>query len=38
MLGFAIQRLMQAVVVMFVISALVFCGVFAIGNPIDVLI
>jgi peptide/nickel transport system permease protein len=38
MAGFAIQRLMQAVVVMFVISALVFAGVFAIGNPIDVLI
>lgn len=38
MLGFLIQRLMQAVIVMAVISALVFLGVFAIGNPIDVLI
>ncbi len=38
MLGFLIQRLMQAAVVMVVISALVFVGVFAIGNPIDVLI
>jgi peptide/nickel transport system permease protein len=38
MLGFAIQRLMQAFVVMLVISALVFTGVYAIGNPIDVLI
>ena len=38
MLGFVIQRLVQAVVVMLVISALVFCGVYAIGNPIDVLI
>jgi peptide/nickel transport system permease protein len=38
MLGFLIQRLLQAVVVMLVIAALVFVGVFAIGNPIDVLI
>ena len=38
MLGFVIQRLMQAAVVMLVISAMVFAGVFAIGNPIDVLI
>ncbi|MGL5736531.1 MAG: ABC transporter permease, partial [Beijerinckiaceae bacterium] len=38
MLGFAIQRLMQATVVMLVISMLVFAGVYAIGNPIDVLL
>ena len=38
MLGFIIQRLLQAFVVMMVISALVFCGVYAVGNPIDVLI
>ncbi|HEX2116415.1 MAG TPA: ABC transporter permease [Alphaproteobacteria bacterium] len=38
MLGFLIQRLMQAVVVMIAIAALVFVGVFAVGNPIDVLI
>ena len=38
MLGFLIQRLLQAAVVMAAISALVFLGVFAIGNPIDVLI
>jgi peptide/nickel transport system permease protein len=38
MLGFLIQRLMQAAVVMTVISFLVFAGVFAVGNPIDVLI
>ena len=38
MLGFLIQRLLQAAVVMVIISVLVFCGVFAIGNPIDVLI
>jgi peptide/nickel transport system permease protein len=38
MLGFLIQRLLQAATVMVIISALVFVGVFAIGNPIDVLI
>ena len=38
MLGFLIQRLLQACVVMLVISALVFAGVYAVGNPIDVLI
>lgn len=38
MLGFLIQRLLQAGVVMLAISALVFIGVFAVGNPIDVLI
>jgi peptide/nickel transport system permease protein len=38
MLGFVIQRLLQSLVVMLVISFLVFAGVYAIGNPIDVLI
>jgi peptide/nickel transport system permease protein len=38
MLGFAIQRLLQALAVMLVISMMVFAGVYAIGNPIDVLI
>jgi len=38
MLGFVIQRLIQALVVMLAISALVFVGVYAVGNPIDVLI
>jgi peptide/nickel transport system permease protein len=38
MAGFIIQRLIQAVVVMLVMSMLVFAGVYAIGNPIDVLI
>jgi len=38
MLGFIIQRVLQACVVMLVISALVFTGVYAVGNPIDVLI
>ena len=38
MLGFLIQRLLQAITVMLVISAMVFAGVYAVGNPIDVLI
>jgi peptide/nickel transport system permease protein len=38
MLGFVIQRLMQAALVMLAMSALVFVGVYAIGNPIDVMI
>jgi peptide/nickel transport system permease protein len=38
MLGFIIQRVLQALLVMLVMSALVFVGVYAIGNPIDVLI
>ena len=38
MLGFLIQRVLQAAAVMVIISVLVFVGVFAIGNPIDVLI
>lgn len=38
MLSFAIQRLVQAVGVVLVMSALVFAGVFAIGNPIDLLL
>ena len=38
MLAFVIQRLLQASAVMLVISALVFIGVYAIGNPIDVMI
>ena len=38
MLGHILGRLGQAIVVMLVMSALVFVGVYAIGNPIDVLI
>ncbi len=38
MLGFVIQRLLQAFVVMLIISLLVFVGVYAVGNPIDVMI
>jgi len=38
MTGFLIQRLLQAIVVMTAMSAIVFVGVYAIGNPIEVLI
>ena len=38
MLGYVIQRLIQAALVMLAMSVLVFVGVYAIGNPIDVLI
>jgi peptide/nickel transport system permease protein len=38
MLGFVLQRILQAALVMVAMSALVFIGVYAIGNPIDVLI
>lgn len=38
MLGYVIGRLLQALGVMLAISALVFVGVYAVGNPIDVLI
>ena len=38
MLVFIIRRLLQSVSVLLVMSVLVFVGVYAIGNPIDVLI
>ena len=38
MAGFIIQRFLQAVMVMAVMSVIVFFGVFAIGNPIDIVI
>jgi len=38
MLGHVLERLAQALAVMLVMSMLVFVGVYAIGNPIDVLI
>jgi peptide/nickel transport system permease protein len=38
MLGFIIQRFLQAIGVMAVMSLIVFCGVYAIGNPIDIVI
>lgn len=36
--GFIFARLMQAGVVLLVVSALVFVGVYVIGNPVDVMI
>lgn len=38
MLGFLIQRLMQAVLVMIAMSVIVFVGIHAIGNPVDIVI
>jgi peptide/nickel transport system permease protein len=38
MLVTIIRRLMQSVLVLFAMSVLVFAGVFAIGNPVDILI
>ena len=38
MLVYVIRRLMQSVVVLFVMSLLVFAGVYTIGNPVDILI
>ncbi len=38
MLVFVIRRLLQSVVVLLVMSLLVFAGVYAVGNPIDILI
>jgi peptide/nickel transport system permease protein len=38
MLGYLTRRLAQAVVVVFAMSVIVFVGVYAIGNPIDVMI
>ncbi len=38
MVSFIVSRLLQSILVMFVMSMIVFAGVFAIGNPIDALI
>ena len=38
MAGFILQRLWQALIVIVTMSMLVFAGVYAVGNPIDVLI
>ncbi len=38
MTGFIIQRFLQALLVMAVMSVIVFVGVYAIGNPIDIVI
>ena len=38
MLVFTIRRLLQSVFVLIIMSMLVFAGVYAVGNPIDILI
>ena len=38
MLVFIIRRSLQSIVVLLVMSVLVFVGVYAVGNPIDILI
>ena len=38
MTGFLIQRVLQALMVVVAMSMIVFLGVYAIGNPIDVMI
>lgn len=38
MIGFLIQRVLQALMVVIAMSVIVFVGVYAIGNPIDVMI
>jgi peptide/nickel transport system permease protein len=38
MLSYILRRLAQSALVLFVMSALVFLGVYAIGNPVDILI
>ncbi|MDH5343267.1 MAG: ABC transporter permease, partial [Betaproteobacteria bacterium] len=38
MLMFVLRRLGQSALALFVMSALVFTGVYAIGNPVDILI
>ncbi len=38
MLVYIIRRLLQSVLALFIMSALIFAGVFAIGNPVDILI
>jgi peptide/nickel transport system permease protein len=38
MLAFTIRRLLQSIAVLFAMSLLVFVGVYAIGNPVDLLI
>jgi len=38
MLALCVRRLAQSVAVLFVMSLLVFAGVYAIGNPVDILV
>ncbi|CAN5116683.1 ABC transporter permease [soil metagenome] len=38
MFVFIVRRLLQSVVVLAVMSLIVFCGVYVVGNPVDILI
>ncbi|HYA46365.1 MAG TPA: ABC transporter permease [Burkholderiales bacterium] len=38
MFAFCVRRLAQSIAVLFVMSLLVFAGVYAVGNPVDILI
>jgi peptide/nickel transport system permease protein len=38
MIAFVIRRLLQSIAVLFAMSLLVFVGVYAIGNPVDLLV
>ena len=38
MIGFILRRLFQSLMVLFAMSLLVFAGVYAVGNPVDILI
>ena len=38
MSGYVLQRLLQALLVMVAMSVIVFCGVYAIGNPVEIVI
>ncbi len=38
MTGFLLQRVMQAAVIMAIMSVIVFAGIYAIGNPLEVLL
>src|SRR5690348_16688050 len=38
MLGYVVRRLLQSLVVLAAMSLLVFAGVYAIGNPLDILV
>jgi peptide/nickel transport system permease protein len=38
MLAYILRRLVSSIILLFVMSLLVFVGVFAIGNPVDLLI
>ena len=38
MIAFVVRRVLQSVFVLLVMSLLVFVGIYAIGNPVDILI